>query len=195
MRMRIAGRIVAAVLVALAAGLGYAPAADDYTVDAAHAGVTFKISHLGLSWVYGRFNEFSGSFTLDPSDAGKSSFSLNIKTESIDTNNQKRDEHLRGGDFFNAKQFPTITFKSTSVKAVKDGYEVTGELTMHGVTKPVTFALLGGRKAEFPKGVERTGFSTELKLNRADFGIDKFADGIGNDVHLSISFEGTKNKP
>jgi polyisoprenoid-binding protein YceI len=192
MSKRLAARAGAAVLVALVAGLGYAPAADEYTVDAAHAGVNFKISHLGLSWIYGRFNEFSGNFSLDPSDAGKSSFRLNIKVESIDTNQKMRDDHLRSPDFFNAKQFPEITFKSTAVKAIKDGYEVTGDLTMHGVTKPVTFALLGGRKAEFPKGVQRTGFSTELKINRVDFGIDKFPDGVGNDVHLAISFEGTK---
>jgi polyisoprenoid-binding protein YceI len=166
-------------------------AADEYLVDGMHAGVNFKISHLGLSWVYGRFNDFSGGFTLD-SDPGKCSFNLSIKTDSIDTNNKKRDDHLRSPDFFNAKQFPAITFKSTAVKAVKDGYEVTGDLTMHGVTKSVSFALLGGRKAEFPKGVQRTGFSTELTIKRSEFGMDKFTDGVSDEVPISISFEGTK---
>src|SRR4051794_33088494 len=98
-----------------------APAADTYAVDGIHSGVTFKIAHLGLSPVYGRFNEFSGTFVLD-ADAANCSFTLAIKSETVDTNNTKRDEHLRGPDFFNTKQFPAITFKSTTVKASKDGY-------------------------------------------------------------------------
>jgi polyisoprenoid-binding protein YceI len=176
----------------LVAVLGATPArADDFTVDAVHSSVTFKISHLGLSFVHGRFNEFSGGFTLD-ADAGKCAFNLAIKVDSIDTNNSKRDEHLRSPDFFNAKQFSAISFKSTGVKAIKDGYEVKGDLTMHGVTKPVTFALVGGRKAEFPKGVQRTGFSTDLMLKRSEFGMDKFADALGDEVHIAVSFEGTR---
>jgi polyisoprenoid-binding protein YceI len=183
-------RVLSALLLAVVVGAP-ARAADEYTLDPMHSGVTFKISHLGLSWVHGRFNTFSGSFAIDP-DPGKCAFALSIKAESIDTANAKRDEHLRTPDFFNVKQFPAITFQSTAVKAVKDGYEVTGDLTMHGVTKPLTFALLGGRTAEFPKGVQRTGFSTELVLKRAEFGIDKFPEMLGDDVHISISFEGTR---
>jgi len=166
--------------------------ADDYTVDPMHASVTFKISHLDLSWVSGRFNELSGNFTIDPDDAGRCSFELTMKTASIDTNNKKRDDHLRSPDFFNVKQFPTLTFKSTSVKAIKGGYEVTGDLTLHGVTKSATFSLEGGRKAEFPKGVQRTGFTTARTIKRSDFGMDKFAGAVGDDVHIAISFEGTK---
>jgi polyisoprenoid-binding protein YceI len=169
-----------------------ARAADEYAIDTMHAGVNFKISHLGLSWIHGRFNEFSGGFALDPTDPTKCSFNLTIKAESIDTANAKRDDHLRSGDFFNVKQFPTITFKSTSVKAAKDGYEVTGDFTLHGVTKPITFTLTGGRKAEFPKGMQRTGFSTELTLKRADFGMDKFGGALGEEVYIAVSFEGVK---
>ena len=169
-----------------------ARSADDFTVDAAHAGVNFKISHMGLSAIVGRFNEFSGDFSIDPDDASKCSFTLTINAETIDTNNQKRDAHLRSPDFFNTKQFPTITFKSTKVEAGKDGYQVTGDLTLHGVTKPITFALAGGRKTEFPKGVTRTGFTTELTLKRSEFGIDKFSPMLGEDVTALISFEGTK---
>jgi polyisoprenoid-binding protein YceI len=167
-------------------------AADEYTLDAMHSGVTFKISHLGLSWVHGRFDDLSGDFAIDPDNPGKCSFSLKIKAESIDTNNQKRDDHLRSPDFFNVKQYPVLTFKSTSVKAGKDGYQVTGDLTMHGETKSVTFVLVGGKKAEFPKGVQRTGFSTDLTLKRSEFGMDKMLEAVGDDVHISVSFEGTK---
>src|SRR5262249_53198371 len=143
----------------------YAPG-DDYVVDPVHSGITFRISHLNLSHVYGRFNNFSGNFTLDSSDPTKSSFSINIKSASVDTNNAGRDNLLRGGDFFNAKQFPAISFTSTAVKPIEDGYDVTGDLTMHGQTKPVTFSLKGGRSAEF-QGAKRTGFSTELTLKRS----------------------------
>jgi polyisoprenoid-binding protein YceI len=167
-----------------------ASAADDYALDTAHAGVTFKISHLGLSWTYGRFNDLSGSFSID--DAGKCSFELSAKVESIDTGNKKRDEHLRGPDFFNVKQYPTISFKSTAVKAIKNGYEVTGDLTLHGKTKSVTISLLGGRKAEFPKGVHRTGYSADFGIKRSDFGMEKFKEAVGDEVYLSVSFEGTK---
>jgi polyisoprenoid-binding protein YceI len=166
--------------------------ADDYALDDMHTSVTFKAGHLGLSWTYGRFNEVSGAFTLDPSAAGKSAFALTIKTDSVDTNNKKRDDHLRSPDFFNTKQFPVINFKSTAVKPVEGGYEVTGDLTLHGVTKPVTFSLKGGREAEFPKGVRRTGFSTELSLKRSDFGMDKLAGAVSDEIYIAVSFEGTK---
>jgi polyisoprenoid-binding protein YceI len=188
MRMGFLVPALGAVLCAVAP----ARAADNYAVDPVHSGVHFKISHLGLAWVHGRFNDFSGSFTIDPDDPSKCSFGLNINTASVDTNNQKRDEHLRSPDFFNVKQFPAVAFKSTGLKAIKDGYQVSGDLTMHGVTKPVTFALTGGRKAEFPKGVQRTGFSTELILKRSDFGIDKFTEAVGDEVHIAVSFEGSK---
>jgi polyisoprenoid-binding protein YceI len=149
-------------------------------MDGMHSGVTFKISHVGLSWVFGRFDDLSGNFTIDPSNPAGDSFAMTIKTESIDTNNRKRDDHLSSPDFFNVKQFPAIAFQSTAVKPSQDGYQVTGDLT-----------LKGGKAAEFPKGVRRTGFATQLALKRSDFGIDKFADMLGDDVYIEVSFEGT----
>ena len=166
--------------------------AENYTIDAAHSAVNFKISHLGLSWVHGRFDEVAGRFTVDAAEPASSSFAMTIEAKSVDTNNQKRDEHLRSPDFFDVKQFPSITFTSTAVKPTKGGYEVRGDLTMHGVTRPMTFNLVGGRKADFPKGVHRTGFSTELFVKRSDFGITKFADALGDKVYIEISFEGTR---
>jgi polyisoprenoid-binding protein YceI len=175
------------------ASVGSASRADDYVIDAVHSGVTFQISHMGVSYIPGRFNEFSGNFTIDTSDPAKSSFSLTIKTESVDTNNSKRDEHLRAPDFFNAKQFPTITFASTAVKAVQGGYEVTGDLTMHGETRPITFSLKGGKTAEFPPKVIRTGFtSPQIVIKRTDFGVGKPMPILGDDVYIAVSFEGTK---
>jgi polyisoprenoid-binding protein YceI len=171
--------------------LGHAAKADEYVIDPAHSGVTFRISHLGLSWVHGRFDSFTGGFSLDSSDPSKASFTLNIKSESVDTNNPGRDNHLRSPDFFNAKQFPAISFASTAVKAIDGGYEVTGDLTMHGATKPITFSLKGGGSAEFPRGVKRTGYSTDLVLKRSEFKVGPPMPALGDDVHVSISFEAT----
>jgi polyisoprenoid-binding protein YceI len=191
MRQRLLASVFAVAVVCSFAAVSPAQAADEYTVDGVHSSVTFKASHLGLAWVHGRFDEFSGNFTIDE-DPAKCAFSLSIKAETIDTNNVKRNEHLQAPDFFNVKQFPVLAFKSKEVKAIKDGYEVTGDLTMHGVTKSVSFKLTGGKKAEFPPKVQRTGFSTELTLKRSEYGMDKMLDAIGDEVGISISLEGTK---
>ena len=183
----------AVVALSFGVGIGSDVQADDYVIDAVHSGVSFQISHVGLSYIQGRFNDFSGKFTIDTSDPSKSSFALSIKAESVDTNNSKRDEHLRSPDFFNVKQFPAITFTSTAVKAIDGGYEVTGDLTMHGETRPVTFSLKGGKTAEFPAKVVRTGFTTsQIVLKRTDFGVGKPMPVLGDEVYIAISFEGTK---
>ncbi len=183
------------IVLSVMGGAALAQEGVSYTVDPMHSGVTFKISHLGLSWVHGRFDDLAGQFTVDPQNASNCSFEFEAKTESVDTNNRKRDDHLRSPDFFNAKQFPAITFKSTSVRPGQNGYEVTGDLTLHGVTKPVTFLLSGGKTAEFPKGVHRTGYSAEFSINRTEFGIGiKFAGALADVVHIEISFEGTQKK-
>ena len=170
-----------------------AVAADEYTFDLVHSSVSFKARHLDISWIHGRFNEVEGKYSLDREDPAKCMFELSITADSIDTGNQGRDEHLRQPDYFDTKQFPTIDFKSTSVKAVKGGYEVTGDFTMHGKTKKITFALQGGKEIEFME-TKRTGFSTELKLKRSDFGFDKKNIGlIGDEAVIMIDFEGTRN--
>jgi polyisoprenoid-binding protein YceI len=175
-------------------GLGTAAPADDYTIDAIHSSVSFKIKHFGLSYVHGRFNSFSGSFSVDSANPAKTSFKMSIKSQSVDTNNQGRDGHLRGPDFFNAKQYASIDFKSSSVKPVDGGYEVTGDLTLHGETKPVTFTLSGGNVINDPRSGARTGFSTDFVINREDFGVGKNMAMLGSDVHVSIGFEGVKKK-
>jgi len=177
---------------ALVASGAVAHAADEYDYDLVHSSVTFKARHLDISWIHGRFNQVDGKFILDRQDPTKSSFRLTIKADSVDTGNAARDEHLRQPDYFDTKQFPTIEFKSTAVKATATGYEVTGDFTMHGVTKKITISLAGGKELDW-KGVKRVGFSTELKLKRSDFNFDKSAIGaIGDEAIILIDCEGMR---
>ena len=174
------------------AGGTSASAADEYDYDLVHSSVSFKARHLDISWIHGRFNEVEGKFSLDREDPTKSTFELKIKTDSVDTANKARDEHLRQPDYFDTKQFPTIEFKSKSVKVIKDGYEVTGDFTMHGTTKKVTLVLKGGKEHVFKKD-KRVAFSTELSLKRSDYGFDKNAIGpIGDEALILIDCEGVK---
>lgn len=170
-----------------------ARAADKYNIDPAHTATVFKVEHGGFSWTYGRFNDVSGSFTIDAQNAEASKFEIVAKVDSLDTGNAQRDGHLKSPDFFNAKQFPTISFVSKSVAKHANGLQVVGDLTLHGVTKPVTLVLVGGKTGEFPPGVHRTGYSTELTIKRSDYGMDKMIPAAGDEVVLMISFEGTKS--
>ena len=170
-----------------------AHAADSYAVDPVHSSVSFKSLHAGISYIHGRFDDVSGQFVIDKDDPAKSSFALSIKTESVNTNNAKRDEHLRAPDYFNVKQFPTLTFQSTSVKAVEGGYETTGDLTLHGVKKPVTFTLKGGDKTvEFPKGMMRIGFTVLLSIKRSEFDMKTGLDALGDEIFIDMGVEAVK---
>jgi polyisoprenoid-binding protein YceI len=180
-------------LATLVVALGSATlAADTFTVDPVHSSVSFMTSHAGISYIHGRFNDYSGTFVIDSADPSKSSFSLTVKIDSVDTNNQKRDEHLRAPDYFNAKQFPTMTFQSSQVKPVSDGYEVAGDLTLHGITKPLTLTLKGGKMAEFPKGKQRIGFTTEPVIKRSEFDVKAGIPAIGDEVFVNIAVEAVK---
>lgn len=182
--------LVAAIVVAAAGQTTFA--ADEYAYDPVHSSVSFKARHLDISWIHGRFNEVEGKFTLDRQDPSKSTFTLKIKVDSVDTANKARDEHLRQPDYFDTKQFPTIEFKSTSTKAIAGGYEVTGDFTMHGKTKKVTVVLKGGKEIEF-KGKKIVGFSTEISLKRSDFDFDKSQIGlIGDEALIFIDCEGVR---
>lgn len=190
--MNIGARLTLVLAIAIALAPARSQAADDYAYDAVHSSVSFKARHLDISWIHGRFNEVDGRFSIDRQDPSKSTFQLTIKADSIDTANKARDEHLRQPDYFDTKQFPTIEFRSTKVKAIEGGYEVTGDFTMHGTTRPVTIVLKGGREIE-SRGVKRVGFSTELALKRSDYGFDKNAIGpIGDEALIFIDCEGMR---
>jgi polyisoprenoid-binding protein YceI len=170
-----------------------ARAADTYKIDPVHSSISFMISHVGISNIHGRFNDFSGSITIDQAHPARSSFALSIPINSIDTNNVKRDEHLQAPDYFNAKQFPTMSFQSTKVKAVDGGYEVAGDLALHGVTKPVSLTLKGGDKVvEFPKGTKRIGMVSTFSIKRSDFGVNAEPKALGDEVPIFIGIEAAK---
>jgi polyisoprenoid-binding protein YceI len=185
--------LTAVVLTALAA---LPLRADTFTIDPAHSEVTFQIRHL-VSQVRGRFNDFAGTIQMDPKNLPASSVEFQIKAASIDTNQADRDKHLRSADFFDVEKFPEITFKSKSVKPVgKDTYNVTGTLTMHGVSKEVTLPVTYLGQANM-RGV-RAGFATATTLDRKDYGIvwNKALDNgggiLGDDVKVEINLETVK---
>lgn len=161
-------------------------AADTYQIDAAHSAFLFKVKHMNVSYTHGRFNSSSGTIVLDD-DASKCSVSIEIKAESVDTGNGGRDQHLKGPDFFNAKQFATLTYKSKAVKKTGNDYEVTGDFTMLGVTKDVTVKL-----AQIGAAGGKVGFEGTFTIKRSDYGMKKMLEGIGDDVEITVAVEAGK---
>ncbi len=166
-----------------------APAAapGTYKVDPAHSSFNFHVSHLGISLIHGRFNEFSGSYTL----GDRPGFQATLQTDSVDTNQGKRDDHLKSSDFFDARQFPTITFDTQRVEVEGDQYTLVGDFTMHGQTHEVTLPLTYHGQAEM-QGQTRTGFTGETTIDRTRWGLDAWDGMVGNEITLVISFEGIK---
>ena len=168
--------------------------AETYTVDRSHTSLIFSISHLGYSYTYGRFNKVAGRYLLDRAAPQNSQFQFQVDVASIDTNDAKRDEHLRSADFFNAKQFPTISFQSSSVSKTENGYDVTGNLTLHGVTKQVTLPLRLMGEGKGPYGNYRTGLIFQLQIKRSDYGMTGMLGPIGDAVAITASFEGIREQ-
>ncbi len=179
-------------LVAAAILLAGPALAETYTIDAEHSSVAFSVRHL-VSRTSGRFNDFAGAIQYDPAHPEKTSAEATVQVSSIDTDNEKRDGHLRSADFFNAEKFPTISFKSTKAK-VKDGaIHLTGDFTMHGVTKSITLPIeiLGTAANPFNKKPQ-AGFATELTIQRSDYGVNTWSDAagvLGDEVKISLTVE------
>jgi len=179
-------------LIALIAALSAPVYADNWKVDPVHTTVLFKVHHLGAGRFIGRFNDTSGTIKWDDADPTKSTIEITVKTESVDTANADRDKHLRSPDFFNAKQHPSITFKSTKVEKDGEKFKLTGDLTLHGETHAVTasFELTG--KGKGMKGEERVGGEATFKIKRSEWGMKGFAEAIGDEVDLTVSIEAVK---
>lgn len=190
-----------AALVLVAFPLAAAAAPESYTLDPYHTYPNFTIEHLGVSTMYGRFNKTSGKFSLDRT-ARSGALDLTVETASIDTGDndrgsraRSRDEHLRAADFFNAAEFPRITYKSTKVIFTGDNpSQVEGSLTLLGVTKPLQLTVERFKcNPAQGAGKERCGGNATGRIKRSDFGMKAGIPSIGDDIALIISFEGLKD--
>ena len=184
--------LVSSVLVTLS--ISTAQAAD-YKVDVegAHAFVQFKIKHLGYSWLLGRFNTFDGDFSYDDKSPNSAKISIEIDTKSIDSNHAERDKHLKGKDFLNVSSFPKATFTSNSIKFSDDENAiVTGEFTLKGVTKTITFPVVKIGEGQDPWGDHRAGFSGTTNLKLADYGISYNLGPASTYVEMALHIEGVR---
>ncbi len=185
-------RSVGISLVALLAVAGAASAATEtYAFDKAHTLIGFRVRHV-VTKVEGRFKAFDGTITIDRENPAASRVDLTIQTASVDTGVEGRDKDLRSANYFDVEKFPTITFKSTKVLPKgNDQYEVTGEFSMHGVTKtiqvPVKY-LGAGKMGKF----EKAGFEVAMPINRKDYGITNGSPVVGDDVEINIQVEANK---
>ena len=164
-------------------------AADNYELDPVHSSATFSVNHLGIGNVHGRFNAISGTYVLD---GAKSKIKIEIPTDSIDTNAETRDQHLRSPDFFDAKQFPKMTFESTKMVPTAKGLKIDGKLTLKGRTKAISVVATKVGEGKDPWGGFRTGYEATFTIKRTDFGIDFMPGGVGEDVVVTIALEGIK---
>jgi len=164
--------------------------AATYKVDPVHSTAVFRTTHLGVGASWGRINDPQGTFTTS---ADGVTFDVQLDPAKVDTFNKKRDDHLRGADFFNVEQFPQWTFKSTGSRRVSDGkYEVTGTLTIKGVSKQVTVPMSFIGEGQDPWGKYRAGFEATFVINRMDYGISYMPDGLGKEVTVIVALEGTR---
>ncbi len=198
LNLLLAGAALAVPLVLVAANssspAAVSAAAATWNIDPVHSSIIFKVKHAGVSSFYGRFNKMSGTIVLNEEKPGDSTVEVTIPVESIDTNNGGRNDHLKSPDFFNAKEFPEITFASTVIK--KDGdkrWKLEGEMTMHGVTQPVSAIVEMGGTGEM-RGTKIAGFETTFKFKRSDFGMKGMLDMLGDEITVMAGFECTAGK-
>jgi polyisoprenoid-binding protein YceI len=176
--------------------------AAEYTIDAAHSDIQFKVKHMGISTVTGSFGEFSGTFNVDPKNVKATTGSAVIKAASVNTNNERRDNHLKSDDFFNVEQFPEIKFVSKAVRNInmKDSTaDLVGDLTIRDVTKEIVLKVKGtGILAKDPWGLERAAFRATGTINRFDFNLkwNNLLEGggfvVAPEVDIVLAFQGTR---
>jgi polyisoprenoid-binding protein YceI len=177
----------------------YTVATETWQIDPVHSGIHFSIRHFVVGRVHGRFTKLGGTIQIDDANPANSKVEAHIDASTVDTNDEKRDGHLKTADFFNVAEHPQITFKSTRVEAAgKDKFRVTGDLTLRGAKKSVTMDVEHGGNVKDPWGNNRGGFSMKTQINRKDFGImfDQLLEGggpaLGDTIDISIDVEATK---
>ncbi|HPI73496.1 MAG TPA: YceI family protein [bacterium] len=187
-------------LMILLSAAGYTAAAEEYSIDAAHTQVGFSVKHMVIATVRGHFKEFSGTVFYDEIDITRSRIEGVIKTASIYTDNEQRDEHLRTSDFFDAAQYPEIRYKSKKILKRNDEWVAVGDLTIRGVTREVELTFTVSEPIVDPYGNARIGVEARGKINRQDFGVawsKKLDSGglvVGDEVKLELAGEFIKKK-
>jgi polyisoprenoid-binding protein YceI len=167
-------------------------APEAYKVDPTHSFVTFSISHLGYSFLQGRFNDVTGSFTYDPDKSSANAIAVDVKTASVDTNHAERDKHLRSKDFLDTDKYPAASFKSTGFEAKDDSGVLTGDLTLHGVTKPIKVDVTFVGAGKDPWGGYRRGYTGKTLIKRADWGMDYNLGPAAETMELQFVIEGVR---
>lgn len=185
-------RLAAVAILCIAPAIVWS-APESYKIDPVHSFIVFKVRHMNVGNAYGTFNDFQGFFLHDEENAENNKLEIAVDANSLDTKNAKRDEHSKSPDFLNVKQFPTITFKSESVKKISDTEaEMTGPLTLHGVTKPVTAKVVKIGEATDPKGVHRVGGEATFVIKRSDYGMTNMLNNLGDEITLTVAVEGIR---
>ena len=168
-------------------------AAETYKLDPAHTSVVFRVKYVGVTYVYGRFNGPTGSFVFDESSPSKSSIEMQVNAKDVDTAVEKRDKHLKSPDFFNAAEYPLVSFKSSSVKKLNtDTYEVSGNITLLGQSRPLSVKVQGTGSGKDPWGNFRRGFETSFTIKRSDFGMNFMLGGVSDEVVITVSVSGIR---
>ena len=169
-------------------------AAERYSFDKAHTQILFFVNHLGFSYSQGEFHDYDGHFTFDQENPASSEIDVTIKTASIDMDDEKWDAHMKNKDFFDVEQFPNMTFKSTAIEVTGDNTaNITGDLTLLGVTKPVVLAVTHNKTGKHPfSGKTVSGFSATTTVKRSEFGMTYGLPGVGDDVEIRIEVEGER---
>lgn len=190
-------KTLATVALALALTTSAMSNAADYVIDTkdAHASIQFKIKHLGYSWLTGRFNKFEGQFSYDEKAPNDAKIAVTIATKSLDSNHADRDKHLKSKDFLEVSKFKEAKFVSTKIQfSDDDNAQVEGDFTLHGVTKKISFPVVKIGEGNDPWGGYRVGFSGNVSLKLADYGIDYNLGPASTHVDLSLHIEGIKQK-
>jgi len=196
--MRTTIKILASVAVLTV--FGTALAGDIYQIDPVHSSISFKIRHLVISKVKGRFDEFSGTIDFNEKELSRSKAEVEIATASVDTDNKDRDQHLKSAEFFDVKKYPTMTFKSKRIDRKGEKLVAVGDLTLHGVTREVELPIEFGGKIVDPWGKTRIAFEGNATIDRTQFGLkwSKTMDNgglmVGNEVNISLSVEAIKQQ-
>lgn len=186
-------KIINALFAFAALSLMQAPLqAAEYDVDPTHSFIEFRIKHLGYSWLYGRFNTLSGTFSHDPADPAANKISLQIDPNSVDTNHAERDKHIRSGDFLDVDNFSEASFVSTGYSGSTEEGVLEGTLTVHGVSKPISIAVKKIGEGKDPWGGYRAGFAGTLTLDRRDLGVTYDLGPTSWEMELNLSIEGIR---